>query len=633
MKKINNKGITIIEVLVCFVLVVIISMSLFSTISAYNDKRIAENYKTKIYNYKNMLTKDMQDDFITIGLTHAKYTRTVDNTKKSVKHQVDCNLSDGTKRVLIITQRFTKSSAHPEGNPSMDDEFTIKYGDPDKEVTNYELPDLGNSYVRTDASGKVIACKSKSESSSCRTQKDLSINNVLIDITDDNVISIYIGFYHPELSTRYGVNVVAPMDFTSKLSDMSSGLDVPPPEEEKYTVHYVLGAGATGVASPVTVNVGQPVRLPYANIDNGIHKDGCSLIGWTVNGEGETSVDFSVGSSQTFNRDITLYAVWETEKTKFTNTPGYVPSYQLPATGRYKLQVWGAAGGALSDAAEEMGYGGYAEATIQAEAGTVLYINVGTAGKMSDSNDIVVDGGDNGGGSAAQHGIQGATVGSGGGTTSISIYPADETKTILEGRPDAFAIVAGGGGGSYYEGNTIKGKGGCGGGIVGQSGQNDGVWSSSLNHNITWNIRERFPGCAMGGHTDSCEIFATPEEPTNYTGTSYPLAGAGNGFCGGYISGAQNTGAGGGSSYIVSNNERIVVSNSKTYCYNCMEVSTGEEKISTEYELNANGTSFSIESHSGIFNHSSTLSSLSNTQLNRHVLSSKDGLAMITFLG
>ena len=45
-----------------------------------------------------------------------------------------------------------------------------------KEVTNYELPDLGNSYVRTDASGKVIACKSKSESSSCRTQKDLSIN-------------------------------------------------------------------------------------------------------------------------------------------------------------------------------------------------------------------------------------------------------------------------------------------------------------------------------------------------------------------------------------------------------------------------------------------------------------------------
>ena len=45
MKKLNNKGITIIEVLVCFVLVVIIAMSLFSTISAYNDKRI---YQGKI---------------------------------------------------------------------------------------------------------------------------------------------------------------------------------------------------------------------------------------------------------------------------------------------------------------------------------------------------------------------------------------------------------------------------------------------------------------------------------------------------------------------------------------------------------------------------------------------------------
>ena len=45
MKKLNNKGITIIEVLLCFVLLLVISMSLFSTISAYNEKRLTENYK------------------------------------------------------------------------------------------------------------------------------------------------------------------------------------------------------------------------------------------------------------------------------------------------------------------------------------------------------------------------------------------------------------------------------------------------------------------------------------------------------------------------------------------------------------------------------------------------------------
>ena len=56
MKKLNNKGITIIEVLVCFVLVVTISMSIFSTVSAYNDKRMLESYKSKVLNYKNILT-------------------------------------------------------------------------------------------------------------------------------------------------------------------------------------------------------------------------------------------------------------------------------------------------------------------------------------------------------------------------------------------------------------------------------------------------------------------------------------------------------------------------------------------------------------------------------------------------
>ena len=40
MKKLNNKGITTIEVIISFVLVVIISASLFTTISAYNAKRL-----------------------------------------------------------------------------------------------------------------------------------------------------------------------------------------------------------------------------------------------------------------------------------------------------------------------------------------------------------------------------------------------------------------------------------------------------------------------------------------------------------------------------------------------------------------------------------------------------------------
>ena len=606
-------------------------MSLFSTISAYNDKRIVENYKTKIYSYKDLLTKDMQDDFITIGLTNAKYTKTVDSTEKTVEHRVDCNLADGTKRLLLIKQRFTQSIEHPDGHPTLGDEFSIKYGNPDKEILNYEIPDLGSTYVKTLDSGKIITCRSKTETG-CREQKDLSVNNVLIEVTDENVLSVYIGFYHPELSTRYGVNVVAPMDFASKLSDMSAGLDIPKPEEEKYTVQFALGSGANGVVNPVTVYLGESVYLPYANEENGISKSGYSLIGWTTAGAGSTNVEYSIGSTYTFNRNTTLYAVWEPERTSFIYTPK-TSSYKLPVTGNYLIQVWGAAGGARSESTNEMGYGGYAEAKINANAGTVLYVNVGTAGKMSTTTDTEVKGGENGGGKAIQRKITGATVGSGGGATSVTTYPGKTTSNILNERFDIFAIVAAGGGGSYYKNNVIKGKGGCGGGMYGQSGQRNGVWSSIINDNRIWKIRSKFPGCAMGANNIICDSYATAEVPTNFSNSSFPIAGAGSGFCGGYVSGAENTGAGGGSSYIISNTDSIRVLNSKTFCYNCYESDDGDSKIESKYEINHNGTQFRIDNYSGFYNHSATLPSLSSNQLNGKVLSSKDGYARITFLG
>ena len=56
MNKLNNKGITTIEILLSFVIIVIITMSMYGTVSAFNEKRMIEEYKTQIYTYKNLLT-------------------------------------------------------------------------------------------------------------------------------------------------------------------------------------------------------------------------------------------------------------------------------------------------------------------------------------------------------------------------------------------------------------------------------------------------------------------------------------------------------------------------------------------------------------------------------------------------
>lgn len=194
--KLNNKGITTIEVLICFILVVIITTSMFVTISSFNEKKTIESYKEEVYDYKNILTKDIQDDFIKIGLTHARYEKNVD-ANGAATYTVLCNLKDGTERKLEITQLLAKSSYHTEGVDGANDYFMIKYGKPD-DMIEYPLPDLGHT-----------------ENESGKTVQDLSINKVLISIDDNNVLSIYIGFHHPDLDNKYAINIICPINYIS----------------------------------------------------------------------------------------------------------------------------------------------------------------------------------------------------------------------------------------------------------------------------------------------------------------------------------------------------------------------------------------------------------------------------------
>ena len=67
MKRLNNKGMTTVEVIICFVLVVLITVSMYTTISSYSTKLRTEENKAAILNYKEVLTKDIQDDFRNIS--------------------------------------------------------------------------------------------------------------------------------------------------------------------------------------------------------------------------------------------------------------------------------------------------------------------------------------------------------------------------------------------------------------------------------------------------------------------------------------------------------------------------------------------------------------------------------------
>lgn len=512
MKRLNNKGITTIEVIISFVIVVIITASLYTTVSNYNQKRLIENYKSKIYTYKNTLTKEIQDDFIKIGLTHATYKSEHNNS--TIYHIVECDLRDGTKRKLKVTQRFTDSTYHA-GNATVDDYFMIEYGNEEAgDLLEYPLPNLGQSLTENN-----------------KIAYDLSINNVLINIEDDNVLSIYIGFYHPELMTRYGINIVCPIDFVSKGVDASNKFNVQ--DVVKLTKKYTFDANAgAGIIPPKAATVGQPFHMPNKGT---IIREGYTLTSWNTQSDG-SGVKYELGETvvPTANQvgTTTLYAQWEKVNSKSFAYSGSIQTYLVPEDGVYQLEVWGASGGrgcqnGQCNDAYKGGLGGYSRGDIRLTKGTTLYVVVG--GQGADATNTSCNGaagGYNGGGNGGKDSncdSPNIEPGAGGGGAT-HIAKVSGLLKDLSGTKNNILIVAGGGGGGAY-----RGIGGSGGGTSGtpiQSTTDCGSKSAT----------------SESGHT----VFGAGADGSDCTGGN---SGSGGGYFGG-ISGTCDCPGGGGSGYI-----------------------------------------------------------------------------------
>ena len=147
---------------------------------------------------------------------------------------------------------------------------------------------------------------------------------------------------------------------------------------------------------------------------------------------------------------------------------GAEQSFTAPATGTYRLEVYGAAGGKV--VGNDGGNGGYAQCEIKLTCGQTLYIYVGGKGQDRTASDAAGgiggwNGGGNGGNAYNSDSIGGA---GGGGATHISTVSGDMIgsgtgyKTILD--TVNYIIIAGGGGGASIKGSVAAAGGGAEGG-------------------------------------------------------------------------------------------------------------------------------------------------------------------------
>ncbi len=262
---------------------------------------------------------------------------------------------------------------------------------------------------------------------------------------------------------------------------------------------------------------------------------------------------------------------------------GNIQTLNVPISGLYKLEVWGAQGGTANE--YRGGYGGYSHGIIELEAKSILNIVVGGSGTGGLPPTEAYLGGYNGGGNTTVRTSgdkDNRYFSSGGGATHIAIeteeYAGSENgvlSTLINEdgtiKINSILIVAGGGGGGYQHTMTgYYGIGGDAGGYIGETGDN------GING-----------GGAGTGGTQTEAGFSSLNSSTNIGGFGYGGNSGGHGSAGGggfYGGGGSNSGTstqgnsggGGGSSYIGNS----LLTNKCMYGYELENISD-EENIKT----------------------------------------------------
>lgn len=203
MKKINNKGLTIIELLVCFVIVAVISITLLNIIMDYRSYQETENIKNIIRSYKNTMTKTIQSDIIAHGLKSVS----IDNSKMNVG-ELTINLefmdpidtqTENTKQLKIVAKGTENYIQYPDTVKTIDNTYK-------NQIVKYDLPSTTKIYAK-----KNINDNTNSSNYEEKTTKN-DIYFILEEPTINNgVFYLNIPIEHSEINSTYAITIVAPI--------------------------------------------------------------------------------------------------------------------------------------------------------------------------------------------------------------------------------------------------------------------------------------------------------------------------------------------------------------------------------------------------------------------------------------
>lgn len=189
----NNRGLTAIEVLVCFSIVVVIVMSMFKVVNNQRDKQMIESYKNSIATYKNSVTKTIEEDIRNNG-----------GIKEVIKIEDD---TDGAA-----------SSNTSSNKVNVSIEFSLRKGNVSRKLNIYKQYNCDEDTSDQCEQGNYI--EYYLDSSNKEVFKIPNIYNLrfnLIDVSkvgkNGEYLKVYVEFIHPDLGTKYSaLNLIHPIN-------------------------------------------------------------------------------------------------------------------------------------------------------------------------------------------------------------------------------------------------------------------------------------------------------------------------------------------------------------------------------------------------------------------------------------
>lgn len=224
-RKLNNKGMSSIEILVSFIIVTAITISLFDVVLSYKTKQQVESYKSTITAYKNSVTKMIYDDIVKyklaniavlpspeiypVGATNDAILKLTYKVtlyfEKNLFNNSSCTSNYNAAGCYKTLKVVRNMNAEDETKANVDYiEYPEVANDEFKSPTpKYYLPDIGGNY---------------NEEKENAYTKDIRFASVNFKEVMDNAV-LDIAIYHHELSTYYHVQITAPINYYALTND------------------------------------------------------------------------------------------------------------------------------------------------------------------------------------------------------------------------------------------------------------------------------------------------------------------------------------------------------------------------------------------------------------------------------